>query len=143
MKELRVFTDGGSRGNPGPSATGVYMEDESHNKIVEIGNFLGVATNNIAEYRAVIDALSWISENKPILSPDTQIKFFMDSNLAYSQIKGFFKLKNPNLKILMQEIRKKEAEIGRPIEWNHVPRELNKMADRMVNVTLDNNTHLF
>lgn len=132
-----MHTDGGSRGNPGPSATGVYIEDEKGNKIAEFGRFIGFSTNNIAEYSAVVDALSWIAENKAIYPEDCKILFFMDSNLVCSQINGLYKVKNPGLRNLLFEIRAKEAEIQKPILYKYVPRDQNKNADRMVNVVLD------
>ncbi len=140
MDEIRVFTDGGSRGNPGPAATGVYIEDENGKKIIGIGTFLGDTTNNVAEYSAVIEALTYISSNKNLLKEGTKIKFFLDSNLVCSQVKGLFKVKNSNLKTLLLKVREKEREIGFPIEYQYIPREKNTKADSIVNFTLDNHT---
>lgn len=139
MRELRIFTDGGARGNPGPAATGVYIESGSGEKIAEFGNYLGEATNNVAEYMAVFNAFSFLVENRNLLDTDTKIIFFMDSNLIRSQLTGVFKIKNANLKTLFYKIKEKEREIGLPVEYNFVPREKNKKADKMVNVTLDRN----
>jgi ribonuclease HI len=135
--KINVYVDGGSRGNPGPAALGVYIEDENGNEVAKLGQRLGIATNNIAEYSAIVAALNWISENSKSLGL-TEVQFFMDSNLAYSQISGLYKIKNANLRELLFLVRQKEAEIDLPILYKHVPREQNKKADKMVNLALDN-----
>lgn len=134
---LSVFTDGGARGNPGPAAAGVYMEDENNKEVAGFGKTLGVATNNVAEYKAVIEALSWIIENKKNISPDAKINFFLDSQLVCSQIIGIFKVKNPNLRDLLFDVRNREAQIAFPIFYKHIPREQNAKADAFVNKALD------
>lgn len=136
MKTISIHTDGGSRGNPGPSAIGVFIEDENKT-LAKIGKRIGETTNNVAEYKAVLEALSWILENKEKVK-GSQIKFFIDSQLIYSQIIGVFKIKNENLRTILFEIKKKEAEIKLPISWNHIPREENQKADTLVNMALDN-----
>lgn len=134
---LNVFTDGGARGNPGPSATGVYMTDENNKKIAGFGNAIGTATNNVAEYRAVIDALNWIIENKKILSEKARINFFLDSKLVCSQIVGLFRVKNTTLKDLLLDVRDREGQIQMPMFYKHIPREQNTKADGFVNEALD------
>ncbi len=136
--EIRVFTDGGSRGNPGEAAIGVYIKDSSGKKLMGIGKTIGIATNNTAEYKAVIEALSWIIENKKEFSEETRILFFLDSLLVCSQIRGVYKVKDANLKNLLSEVREKEAQIQLPISYTHVSREKNKNADSLVNAALDN-----
>lgn len=138
MEEIRIFTDGGSRGNPGPSALGVYIEDQNGKTLAEIGKNLGINTNNFAEYSAVIEGLDWVIKNSSSMTPDTRILFFMDSLLVCSQMKGIYKVKNPNIRLLFQQAKAKEAQINFPISYSHVPREKNKDADRMVNAALDN-----
>lgn len=138
---LNVFTDGGARGNPGPSAIGVYITDQNDKEIAGFGKEIGIATNNVAEYKAVLEALSWIIENKESLEKNTKINFFLDSNLVCSQISGLFKVKNSKLRILLFSVRQKEAEIGIPIIYNYIPREQNKKADALVNIALDNKTY--
>lgn len=140
IKKLNIFTDGGARGNPGPSAIGIFIKDENGYKIASFGKKIGVSTNNIAEYKAVIQALSWIVENKEKLSEDVRIDFFLDSNLVYSQIIGIFKIKNSELRNLLFQIREKESEINVPINYSYVPREKNREADREVNLALDRKT---
>ncbi len=134
---LRIYTDGGSRGNPGPSALGVYIENESGMTLDEIGQYLGLTTNNIAEYSAIVAGLNWVVEHKSEMPSLTKVNFYMDSQLAASQLNGLYRIKNPKLRELLFAARQKESEIGLPVEYSHVPREQNKKADRMVNVALD------
>lgn len=136
--KINIFTDGGARGNPGPAAIGIYIEDGSGKSFAEIGKAIGEATNNIAEYRAVIEALGWIIQNKKILPKDAEILFFLDSLLVCSQVRGTFKVKDPTLRNLLATVREKESQIRFPIIYTYVPREKNKNADRMVNRALDN-----
>lgn len=136
MKTISIFTDGGARGNPGPAAIGVYIETEGKS-LTQIGKRIGDATNNIAEYTAVLEALKWLLENRQKLR-DSKINFFMDSQLIYSQIVGTYKIKNENLKRLLFEIKRKEAELKFPVSYSFVPRENNKKADLLVNMALDN-----
>ena len=138
MKSISVFTDGGARGNPGPSAIGVYIEDDLGNVLAKIGKRIGEATNNTAEYKAVIEALSWLIENKEKIEDNTKINFFVDSQLVYSQIKGLFKVKAESIREYIFTVRKKESELGMKIEWAHILREKNKKADQLVNLALDN-----
>lgn len=138
---IKIFTDGGARGNPGPAAIGVYITD-GKNKIDAFGKKIGVATNNVAEYKAVIAAFSWIAKNKEKIKDDSEIRFFLDSKLVVSQLNGVFKIKNPGLRGLLFEIREKEAEANVPISYFYVPREENKNADRLVNRALDNKPEL-
>jgi len=135
---LNIFTDGGARGNPGPSAIGVYVENESRKKIAGFGKTIGIATNNVAEYKAVIEALDWTIENKKDFSRDAKIYFFLDSKLVCSQIIGLFKVKNSDLRSLLFEVRDREAQIGLQIYYKHIPREQNAKADAFVNEALDN-----
>lgn len=135
---INVFTDGGSRGNPGQSAIGVYIIDKNNNVLSSFGKTIGVATNNTAEYTAVIEALNFISENKELFNKEESINFYLDSELVVSQINGLYKMKNPNLRMLLFKIREKEAEINCIIKYFHIPREKNKQADKLVNTALDN-----
>jgi len=135
---ISVFTDGGSRGNPGHAAIGVYIVDQSSNKIHEFGENIGIATNNVAEYKAIVAALSWLARNKELVEKDSNISFFTDSQLIYSQIVGLYKIKDAKLRELLFKIREKEAQIKGNIRYYHIPREENKKADRLVNAALDN-----
>ncbi len=137
IKKLNIFTDGGARGNPGPSAIGVYIENEKGEEVAAIGKKIGTATNNAAEYKAVIEAFLWIVENKERFPKDMIFNFYLDSLLVCSQIKGLFKVKNADLRTYLFEIRELEAEIKNPIFYTHIPREKNKKADALVNKALD------
>lgn len=134
---INVFTDGGARGNPGPAAIGVYIEDENNKMIAGFGQQIGFATNNSAEYRAVIKALDWIIENKKSFFKNTKINFFLDSKLVCSQIIGLFKVKNADLRNLLFDVRDREAQINLPMYYRHIPREQNTKADAFVNQALD------
>jgi ribonuclease HI len=137
MTKYIVYTDGGSRGNPGPAALGVYIEDGSKKEIVKIGKRIGETTNNVAEYSAITEAFSYLLANKEKLNIES-VSFYMDSQLAYSQIVGLYKVKNERIRDFIFEIRQKEAELGAPVFYNHIRREFNKKADQMVNLALDN-----
>ena len=134
---LNIFTDGGARGNPGPSAIGVYITDGNNKKIAGFGKTIGIATNNVAEYKAVIEALTWISENKKDLTKTAKIYFFLDSKLVCSQIIGIFKVKDADLRNLLFDVREREAQINFPIYYKNIPREKNTKADAFVNQALD------
>lgn len=137
-KKIIIYTDGGSRGNPGPSALGVYIRDSMGNDLAEIGIRLGIRTNNFAEYSAIDEGLSWVMINRSEIGNISEINFFMDSNLAASQLNGIYRIKNADIREIVFRIRQKEAELGIKITYSFVPREQNKVADRLVNMALDN-----
>lgn len=134
---INVFTDGGARGNPGDAGIGIYITDEKENELAGFGKKIGFATNNVAEYKAVINALDWIIENKKSLSHNAKINFYLDSNLVCSQIIGIFKVKDSNLRNLLSDVRTREGQINFPIYYKHIPREHNTKADSFVNLALD------
>jgi ribonuclease HI len=125
---LKVYTDGGSKGNPGPSSIGGigYLNGE---KIFEFKKSIGVATNNDAEYKALIEALEQIKNIKKI----NKINFYSDSRLMVNQVNGLFKVKNGKIKEYILKIRVLEQEINLPISYHYIPREQNAEADRLVN----------
>ena len=138
MKNLTIFTDGGARGNPGPAAIGVFIKKEEE-EITRIGLRIGETTNNVAEYTSIIKAYEYCLENKKILDGVSQINFFMDSELAVRQLNGIYKMKNPKLRELLFEIKKYEQKFSAiKTYYMHIPRELNKIADSLVNLALDN-----
>ncbi|MBI4079185.1 MAG: ribonuclease HI family protein [Candidatus Levybacteria bacterium] len=136
---LKVYTDGGARGNPGPAAIGVYITDEHGNKVYAFGKKIGIATNNVAEYKAVIEALCWLVLQSSLIKAHKTIVFFLDSQLIYSQIVGAFKVKNEVLQSLIFTVQKKMQQISATISFVHIPREANIEADRYVNIALDTN----
>lgn len=137
IQKVIIFTDGGSRGNPGPSALGVYITDQGGNELAAIGKRIGKATNNVAEYAAVVESFNWLIENKDKFPKGMRVEFYMDSLLAYSQLVGRYKVKNPALRDMLFDIRGKEQVLGFNTIYAHVPREKNKKADALVNMALD------
>lgn len=135
-KTINIFTDGGARGNPGPSAIGVYIENTDGTSIVGYGKKIGIATNNVAEYKAVVSALEWLINNEKDLGIKS-VNFYLDSNLVCSQINGVFKIKSPSLREYLFKIRELESEILSTIKYQHIPREKNIKADSFVNSALD------
>lgn len=132
--KLRVHTDGGARGNPGPAAVGVVIEDvSSGSMIAEFGKYIGETTNNVAEYMAVCEALR-SSKGKGA----TEINFFLDSVLVVNQLNGNFKVKDTKLRELLLQVRILEQELGVTVAYHVVPREQNRRADFLVNQALDN-----
>jgi len=129
---FKIYTDGGSRGNPGKAAYGfvVYAGSE---KIFEEGKQIGTTTNNVAEYSGVVAALEWFISQQIVFE---KIDFFMDSQLVANQLNGKFKLKNPGLRPLFLKAKECEKKLGN-VTYTAVPREQNKEADRMVNLALD------
>jgi ribonuclease HI len=128
---LRLYTDGAARGNPGPAGLGISIEDDQGNKLSTKHKWLGVATNNQAEYRALIEGLKAVREWKP-----ERLEVRLDSNLVVQQIKGGFRVKEPELKKLHEEAR---ALLEAFAEWDikHVDREHNKRADYLANLAID------
>lgn len=131
LSEIKLFADGGSRGNPGPSAGGFVMLDMEDNVVYESGKYLGITTNNQAEYHSLKGGLEAALKAKARI-----VHVYMDSMLVVNQLKGIYKVKNRDLWPIYEAIKKIVSEFE-AVEFNHVPRELNKLADGMVNKTLD------
>ena len=126
-----LYADGGSRGNPGPSAAGFVIEDE-HGTVLESWNkYLGVTTNNQAEYHGLIAALEWCKQYQI-----QEVEVRLDSLLVVSQMLGKFKVKNRDLWTLYETAKRLQTEF-RNISFTHIPRELNHRADLEVNKALD------
>lgn len=128
--EYTVFTDGGSRGNPGNAAIGfvVYKNDE---EVYKFNKFLGVCTNNIAEYTALVYALTYL--NKLGVK---EVACFLDSELVVKQLNGLYKVKDEKMKMYNDRVQLLKKEFT-AISFNHVLREKNKLADKLVNQALD------
>jgi ribonuclease HI len=131
-----IHTDGGSRGNPGPSASGYVIEGPDIPR-VEHGEYLGVATNNVAEYTAPILALAKL---KSLLgterSKQAQVQVHADSELLVKQVNGQYKVKNPELMKLFVQLYNARQDFA-SVTFTHLRREKNTAADRMVNEALD------
>ena len=132
---LKIYIDGGSRGNPGPSAIGSVIYDKNDNIVEEITLFIGETTNNIAEYTALDTALDTIKKYKAKYNV-RRIMIFTDSKLLFSQVKGFWKIKNENIFEVYKKIVKKLKEYE-VVDLRLIPREENTAADRLVNRALD------
>lgn len=134
---LQVFTDGGAIGNPGPAAVGVVIKKDGVT-IKKLAKYIGETTNNVAEYTAVIEALKWLRTNcQAVKLSSCQAVFFLDSKLVVNQLNGFFKIKNAKLRHLIIKVRQLEREIGGNVFYQHIPREKNSEADKLVKQGLE------
>jgi ribonuclease HI len=122
--------DGGSRGNPGPAGYGVRIE-QADGTIVELKEFLGTQTNNVAEYRGLLAALRWAAEHG--VSP---LLIRSDSELLVRQMRGEYRVKNPGLQPLFDDARSLIRRVG-TVTFEHVRREFNRDADRLANEAMD------
>ncbi len=136
-KTLDIFTDGGARGNPGPAAVGVVVKGQNGERLTAFGKFIGQATNNVAEYQAVIAALEWLEKESQIFSGYQQINFYLDSALVVNQLNGKFKVKDLKLKNLIIKIKSLEKNISQKTFYQFIPRAENYQADFLVNQTLN------
>jgi len=130
---LQIYTDGGSKGNPGPASIGVaYFLDGA--KIDTYREDIGHATNNEAEYTALVRALELVQSRKvhKVYKVD-KIQVFSDSRLMVNQVNGIWKIKEARLRDFIFKIRSLEAQIGLPISYKDIPREQNTVADDLVN----------
>jgi ribonuclease HI len=132
LKILRLRTDGGARGNPGPAATGVVIEDENGMPLRTFHRWIGKATNNQAEYEALIDGLRAVAAWKP-----DRLDVYLDSKLVVEQVNGRWKVKEPDLKRLHASATDLLKGFGERVTVRHVGRGENKMADKLVNMALD------
>ncbi len=132
-KQIKMYADGGSRGNPGPSASGYVLMDTNDSLITERGIYLGITTNNQAEYYAVKFGLEEALKNGA-----REVDVYLDSLLVVNQMKGIFKVKNRDLWPIHQAIQELVKQF-KEVNFTHVPRELNKLADAEVNKCLDAN----
>ena len=138
--KLVIHTDGGARGNPGPAAVGVVIKiindkfQKSNEKLKTkvISKRIGEATNNVAEYTAVIEALKVVSKTEEL-----SIDFYLDSLLVVQQLNGIFKIRDARLRELAMKIRMLERVLGAEVQYHYVPRAENSRADFLVNQALD------
>lgn len=137
-KFLKIYCDGGARGNPGPAAAAFVALKDGESLLYKKAKYLGTRTNNEAEYSAVILALEWLSENPSYAGTDT-IHFYLDSELVTKQLSGNFKIKSKNLAKLFFVVRSLEKKLSLTTRYSHIPRVKNKLSDYMVNKVLDEN----
>jgi ribonuclease HI len=127
----RLFTDGGARGNPGPAAYGFVLEDEDGTVLAAEGEAIGIATNNVAEYGGLIAGL-----RKAIELQLPEVEVVSDSELMVKQMSGEYRVKNEALRELWLEAAGLARKLGR-VEYRHVKRAHNELADKLVNEALD------
>jgi ribonuclease HI len=127
-----AFTDGAARGNPGESGIGVIFKDEKGTILTKISGYIGKATNNVAEYQALIVCL----KNAPG-TMCSRLVVHSDSELMVRQLIGEYKVKDPTLKLMFQKVHRLLAKASFEFEIKHVGRELNKEADQLANLGID------
>lgn len=135
---IKIFTDGGARGNPGPAAS-AYVVFSNDKIISEKSYFIGESTNNIAEYFAVLMAVLWIKKNTSKYENEPFV-IHIDSELVVRQLNGIYKIKNSKLKNIFDKIKLQQASISQEVIFKHILREQNKKADALVNEELDRST---
>jgi ribonuclease HI len=124
---ITVYVDGSSRGNPGPAGIGIaiFADENPANPIEEISKYIGITTNNVAEYEAIIHALKWILGNN---AEHAIVKF--DSELAYKQITGVYRIKSPRIAVQVKRINTLKIQI-KDVSFVQIPRTENKIANRL------------
>ncbi len=130
--EFSLFTDGGSRGNPGPAAWAFVLYD-AQTIIAEESGYLGSTTNNVAEYTACLEGFRYVAKH---FGGEHQITCFADSELMVEQMSGRYKIKSPHLKVLVTQIHE-IANLQDKVTYKHIRRERNTEADALVNRELD------
>ena len=131
MTCFTIYSDGAARGNPGPAGAGAFLSDEKGDTVAEVYKYLGEATNNQAEYSALILGLE-----EALKIGATKVSVFCDSELLVKQVKGEYRVKNAGLRPLYEEVVKNLKKIG-GYTIAHVPREQNKRADELANLAID------
>lgn len=129
--KIKIFTDGGARGNPGPAAIGVVIKDAQDKVLKEYAEYIGKTTNNQAEYQALIKGLQLAEEFKP-----KEVICYLDSELVTKQMKQEYKVRDADLQPLF--IKAWNAAVNlKNVSYQHIPRSLNKEADKLLNLELD------
>jgi ribonuclease HI len=137
LKKVVIFSDGGSRNNPGPAAGGAIVFFDDEKRCLAAGNCYGTQTNNQAEYRALQDAVEIVEEYyHQIDLMEIELNIFLDSELMVKQLNGDYQVKNDGLKPLYDNLQKRLSKFGKT-KVSHVKRSQNKQADAMVNAVLD------
>jgi probable phosphoglycerate mutase len=131
QKSATAFTDGGARGNPGPAGYGVHIVDADGQTVAELSRYIGLQTNNVAEYQAMLGALDWALANGV-----SSLRIVSDSELMVKQMQGKYKVASPGLKPLYDEARAKARKLE-SFRIEHVLRGKNKRADALANAAMD------
>jgi probable phosphoglycerate mutase len=129
--KARLFTDGGARGNPGPAAYSFVLEGDDGTIVASGAEAIGVATNNVAEYRGLVAGLA-----KAVELAVPEVEVVSDSELMVKQMRGEYRVKNDALRTLSLEAARLGRQVG-TVDYRHVRRHLNELADRLVNDALD------
>jgi ribonuclease HI len=137
MEKIIVYTDGGARGNPGPAAIGVQVQDAGGKVLAEVSEAIGNATNNFAEYQAVATALATLKKTYGKKTKEHQVELRLDSELVQKQLSHEYQIKEPGLVPLFIEIHNLRVANFPHLTFTHVKRAKNKEADRLVNEALD------
>ncbi len=134
MQQIMIHTDGGARGNPGPAGIGVAFFDATGVQVAELSEYIGIATNNVAEYTAIVRAL----EVLPTLIDVTKVNvtFKLDSQLVERQMNGVYKVKDATLKTYFDKANVLIKQL-REVTFVYIPREQNKVADKLANQAMD------
>jgi ribonuclease HI len=139
--DIQIFTDGGSRGNPGPAAIGVVVKSSDETVIFETGKTIGVGTNNEAEYQAFLLSLEWLKTQTGVLELSS-VTWKLDSKLVVEQLNKKWKIKEPRMLTYAQDCWKDLALLSCPFKITHIPREQNSQADALVNQALDQSSEI-
>jgi len=131
MKKVSLYVDGGSRGNPGPAGIGVVIEDTKGKALREFNKYIGIATNNIAEYNAVIYGLQ-----EALIERADEVDLYVDSELVAQQLSGEYRVKSREIKPLF-ELARHLISGFKKININHIDRDKNKKADKLVNKAIN------
>ena len=132
--QIAAYTDGGSRGNPGNAATGGIIVTLQKEVLFEFSQYIGIATNNEAEYSALVTVLEWVSQQPEKYS---SITCYLDSKLVVEQLNKNWKIKEPRMRTFAQKCWDIISEFQITATFVHIPREQNKIADALVNKALD------
>lgn len=134
LNKLKIYTDGGARGNPGPAGIGVHATAQD-STIFQLSEYIGETTNNVAEWQALIKALEHIKEKNIQVN---QLDFYLDSMLVVKQVKREYKVKKPHLQKLFIKAHQLLQELeSTKVSFYHIPRDKNKIADSLANQALD------
>lgn len=132
--KLSAYSDGGSRGNPGPSGYGLVIYNESKNIVYQHSSYLGIKTNNEAEYAGLLAVLTWVQDHSPQVD---LLRYYSDSELLIRQLNGQYRVKSPHLKPLFAQVLAILATFPFPFSCHHIPRELNSLSDSLANQAMD------
>lgn len=138
--DITIYTDGGSRNNPGPAGAGVWIKNNRTQETLSLAVFLGKKTNNEAEYLGLLAALKWLEQTN--LPEESLVQFYLDSKLVTEQIQGHWKVRQEHLQKLVGRCHQLMEALPYSLTFSHVKREKNKKADSLANLAMDLNSIL-